>query len=57
MKFTPESFHFEFDFIVNTDIDAPSVGFFSETYHYETGITVNLTTKEGTALVQGDDYT
>ena len=57
MKFTPESAHFEFDFEVDTGIDAPSVGFFSETYYYEAGITVKLTTKEGTALVQGDDYT
>ena len=57
MKFDPDTSDFSFDFQVNTDISAPSVGFFSETFFYENGLNYTLTSSDGTALAQPSQYT
>ena len=57
MKFDPETSNFDFDFQVNTNIDAPSVGFFSEIFFYENGLDYTLTASDGTTLDQPSQYT
>ena len=52
MKFDTQTSDFSFSFVVNTDINAPSVGFFSETFFYENGLNYTLTTSDGTELAQ-----
>ena len=50
MKFDTQTSDFSFSYVVNTDIDAPSVGFFSETFFYENGLNYTLATSDGTEL-------
>ena len=57
MKFETDTSNFNFDFQVNTDINAPSVGFFSETFFYENGLNYTLSSSDGTALASPSQYT
>ena len=50
MKFNFDTSYFIFDFVVNTSIDAPSVGFFSETFFYENGMSHGLADSDGNVL-------
>ena len=57
MHFDPDTSAFTFNYEVNCDIDFPSVGFFSEQFFYESGLTYTLTDSNGTELKQPDDFT
>jgi len=50
MHFDPDTSAFTFNYEVNCDIDFPSVGFFSEQFFYESGLTYTLTDSNGTEL-------
>ena len=57
MKFNFDTSYFIFDFMVDTSIDAPSVGFFSETFFYENGMSHGLADSDSNVLTSPDDYT
>ena len=57
MNFDPDTSAFTFDYEVNCDIDYPSVGYFSEHFYYENGLSYTLATSDGTQLTQPGDFT
>jgi len=57
MNFDTDTSAFTFDFEVNCDLEYPSVGFFSQEYWYENGLTYTLTASDGTELKSPDDFT
>ena len=55
-KFDVDSSQFTFQFKVSTKITAPSIGYFSQDFYYENGLSYTLTDKDEQELPE-DAYT